>query len=64
MTTTTANILRLVTGALLLVLGLFILTDLFEQIIDYVAYAMIGLGSLAILATLGYIVYLVRFRRE
>lgn len=48
----TANkFLWLAAGIIELLLGLFILTDLYDKLIDYVAYALIVLGALVILLT-------------
>ena len=39
---TTGNFLWLALGAVLLLLGLFILTDLYDKLIDYVAYESVS----------------------
>jgi len=54
---TTNNILWLALAALLLILGLFILTDLFDAIIDYVAYVLIVVGGVVIIARTAHMIY-------
>ena len=58
----TNNLLWLALGAVLLLLGLFILTDLYDKLIDYVAYVLIVLGGVVMVATVGYMIYLAKRR--
>lgn len=60
---TTNNFLWLALGAVLLLLGLFILTDLYDKLIDYVAYVLIVLGGVVMVGTAGYMIYLVNRRK-
>lgn len=57
-----SNLLWLALGLVLLLLGLFILTDLFDKLIDYVAYVLIVLGGVVIVGTTGYMIYLAKRR--
>ena len=59
----TNNFLWLALGAALLLLGLFILTDLFDKLIDYVAYVLIVLGAVVMVGAAGYMIYLVNRRK-